>query len=68
MKEKSWFQQLSAAEKRAMAKKLKTSVDWLYQISGGFGTPSAKLAKAIHDYSKGAWPKHSLRPDIFGSA
>lgn len=64
----NWFQKLSAEEKRRMAQRLGTSIDWLYQLSGSHGKASAKLANAIHDYSAGQWSKHELRPDIFGVA
>lgn len=61
----TYWRGLSDDKKTALAKKLKTSTEYLRLILTGHKKPGAALAKNLHDLTKGEVDKHQLRPDIF---
>lgn len=66
---KTYMINLSAADRLRLAKKLKTSPDYLmHQIGGGHRRASAEMAKRIEDATGGGVTRHELRPDIFDRA
>ena len=62
---KMYWRQLPDDQKKAMAKKLKTSTEYLRLVITGHKVPGAALARNLHDFTKGEIDKHQLRPDIF---
>ena len=49
-----------------VAKQAGCAADTLYMIAAGHKRPSAMLARAIHDATKGEVSCQELRPDVFG--
>lgn len=62
---KKYWRQLPDDQKKSMAKKLKTSTEYLRLVITGHKVPGAALARNLHDLTKGEVDKHQLRPDIF---
>ena len=66
---KTYMAGLMPSERQKLAKKLKTTPDYLrHQIGGGHRRASASLAKSIESATGGAVNRHDLRPDIFDRA
>ncbi|EKO3662167.1 hypothetical protein M3929_001439 [Vibrio metschnikovii] len=61
----NYWRQLDANQRESLAKRLKTSTEYLRLIFFGHKTPGATLAKHLHDETGGEVDKHKLRPDIF---
>lgn len=63
---KTYMSNLSATERLKLAKKLKTTSDYLmHQIGGGHRRASAEMAKRIEEATGGVVTRHELRSDIF---
>jgi hypothetical protein len=65
MKMRDFLKSRSNAEREMVAAKAGTSVDYLWQISGGHRKPSVALSRRLVDASDGALTLYELRPDIF---
>jgi len=68
MKLKTLYDRMTGEERRALARALKTSVPYLYQIAYGYRQSGPVMAKAIEKATEGAVKRHDLRPDIFDKA
>lgn len=63
---KSYMAELSVEDRLKLAKKLKTTPDYLmHQIGGGHRRASLEMARRIEDATGGKVRRHELRPDIF---
>jgi len=62
---KTYFSELSAAQKRNLAADCETTVEYFFQISGGHSEPSPKLALKIESATRGLVSRQELRPDIY---
>jgi len=61
-----WMKQASAERKAEVAAEAGTTVDYLYQLSGGHREPSHRMAKRLHRASGGEMSLAAMRPDIWG--
>lgn len=60
-----FLKELTPAQRESFARKVKTSVGYLYQIAGGHRLAGHELAKRLEKESAGRVPKSKSRPDIF---
>ena len=68
MEFKDFVKGLNREEREVYAAAAGTTVDYLWQISGGFSKPSGLLARRLADESGGKVRREDLRPDIFGES
>lgn len=62
MELKQWLQEATPAQRQTLADRAETTVNYLYQLAGGFRAPRMKLAQRIEKATKssvalGDWPK-----------
>ncbi|EGR4408052.1 helix-turn-helix domain-containing protein [Vibrio fluvialis] len=60
-----YWRQLDANQRETLASQLNTNEDYLRQVLYGYRKAGAKLAKQIHELTKGKVNKEQLRPDYF---
>lgn len=60
-----YWRQLDANQRENLASQLNTNEDYLRQVLYGYRKAGAKLAKQIHELTKGKVNKGRLRPDYF---
>ena len=60
------FANIPAEQKRALAEKLGSSMNYIHQVTGGHIQVSAARAKEIARYMRKPGIAKVLRPDIFG--
>lgn len=60
-----YWRQLDANQRENLASQLNTNEDYLRQVLYGYRKAGAKLAKQIHELTKGKVNKGHLRPDYF---
>lgn len=71
MKTMTLAEYIADADRRAaLAKRLATSPQYLWQIATGWRDkrPSALFARKIEEATEGAVTRYELRPDVFGPA
>ncbi len=68
MESKKIYKSLSREQRKEIAAKAKTTVDYLYQVTCGKATASTELAKNIESASNCLFKKQMLRPDVWGDA
>lgn len=68
MKLKPYYLSLDSDGKSQLAKRLKTSKVYLYQLAYGRRRPDWKYAIRIETATDGRVTRYELRPDIFGKA
>ncbi len=61
----NYWRQLDANQRENLASQLNTNEDYLRQVLYGYRKAGAKLAKQIHELTKGKVNKGRLRPDYF---
>ncbi|EMA2479261.1 helix-turn-helix domain-containing protein [Vibrio fluvialis] len=61
----NYWRQLDANQRENLASQLNINEDYLRQVLYGYRKPGAKLAKQIHELTKGKVNKVRLRPDYF---
>lgn len=73
MNVREWLDKTKMPERLAVAqdRRVKTTIDYMYQLAGNHRRPSPRLALALEDASKEHTPDFvmtaaALRPDIFG--
>lgn len=59
-----WLRSASKEERERVAKEAKTSVDYLYQLSGGHRKASLELADRLQQATKGQLTIAGIRPDL----
>lgn len=57
---------LERADRKALARVLKTHEGYLYQIATGRRKPGPVMARRIHEATLGVVTLESLRPDVWG--
>ena len=57
---------LETADRKMLARKLKTHEQYLYQIATGRRKPGPVMARRIHEATAGAVRLDELRPDVWG--
>ena len=63
-----WLSKTPNDQREAVAEEAKTTVAYLWQLSGGHRKASLELAKRLRDATGGALTIEGLRPDIFGDS
>ncbi|WP_422460280.1 MULTISPECIES: transcriptional regulator [unclassified Endozoicomonas] len=66
MKLITYYKQLNAEQKRALAKNVGTSLAYLRHLAHGRKMASHKLVKKIVTATDGKVTRQELRPDIYG--
>lgn len=61
----TYWSGLDADGKREFASRAETIVPYLSQIAHGHKTPSAEMAKRLHQASNGQIALYKLRPDLW---
>lgn len=59
---------LERADRKLLARALRTHEGYLYQIATGRRKPGTTMAKRIHEATLGAVTLAELRPDVWGSS
>lgn len=65
MKLSKYLKTLTPTQRETLAKRAKTTLAYLQQLSGGHRAAGPQLARRLEEASGGLVTRHDLRPDIF---